>query len=195
MIVSKICTLEQDTQDTHTTSAVETPVKRTHIHASSRSAGTETSRCLSKQNNSYHAAGNWPLDTLMYHTNQVHFLNLNSLKINFNIILSSTPVSPKYSLALTLFGYRFVGICLMSFMLHALPISFLFIRSSLHVVKVANFESYHFVIFSFLPLLCLTLQVFSLHFVWKHPETMFLGGRDQVSHPCTTTYIFKRAHP
>jgi len=46
----------------------------------------------------------------------------------------------------------------MSFMLHALPISFLFIRSFLRVVKVANFEAYHFVIFSFLPLLCLNFK-------------------------------------
>jgi len=40
-------------------------------------------------------AGNWPLDAPMDHMNQVHFLNLNSLNIHFNIILSSTPLSPK----------------------------------------------------------------------------------------------------
>ena len=56
-------------------SSVETPVKRTPINTSSRSAGTETSRCASKQKSSYHAAGNWPLDTLMDHMNQVNFLN------------------------------------------------------------------------------------------------------------------------
>lgn len=39
--------------------------------------------------------GNWPLDAPMDHMNQVLFVNVNSLKIRFNIILSSTPVSPK----------------------------------------------------------------------------------------------------
>jgi len=91
VIVSKIRTLQQDTR----LLLFSKPQYREHVHSSSRSAGKEIPRCPSSQESSYRAAGNWPLDTLMDHMNQVHFLNLNSLNIHSNIILSSTLVSPK----------------------------------------------------------------------------------------------------
>ena len=83
---SRDCKIRTMEQDTHRL-LFSKPQYNEHIHASSRLSGKEISRCPSKQESSYRAAGNCPLNTLMDHMNQLQFLNLNSLNIHFNIIL------------------------------------------------------------------------------------------------------------